>query len=609
MSDPQVVLSEVTEQPVHNWCGTSRLHQHLLATVPGYKSARQFVEQFNLVAREAPSLRTAVAQIPVVVHVVWNKPEQNISQAQIDSQISVLNEDFNAANSDLSNLPAAFKPLAGNPLIRFFLAKRDPKGKPTTGVTRTQTAIISFDHNSDADPLDQRVKFTAQGGTDGWPSDRYLNLWVCKQGGLRPLLGFAQFPGLSSTTDGVVISHTAFGKGGTATSPFDLGRTAVHEVGHWLNLLHIWGDDDGKNDAVLLCSGTDLCDDTPNQAVPNFGRQAFPHVTCGNGPDGDLFMNYMDYSDDATTVMFTKGQVARMDATLSGPRASLAGSNFQNFILHTGTALHNTDETFAFTMTDWNGDGRPDLVAIKKSNTGTNSTEIHILSAASNFQSFILQTGTALHNTDETFAFTMTDWNGDGRPDLVAIKKSNTGTNSTEIHILSGASNFQSFILHTGTALHNTDETFAFTMTDWNGDGRPDLVAIKKSNTGTNSTEIHILSGASNFQNFILQTGTALHNTDETFAFAMTDWNGDGRSDLIVIEKTNTGTNRTETLVLSGASNYQRLLAQTSTALHNTDKTFDFAMTDWDGNGRPDLVAIKKRNTGTNSTEVHIIAG
>ncbi|KAB8067088.1 hypothetical protein BDV29DRAFT_163766 [Aspergillus leporis] len=608
MSDTQILLSDDMQQPVHNWCGTPLLHQYLLATVPGYKSARQFVEQFNHVARQAPSLRTSVSQIPVVVHVVWNKPDQNISQTQIDSQISVLNEDFNAANSDLGNLPAAFRPLVGNLRIRFFLAKRDPKGKPTTGVTRTQTAIVSFDHNSATDPPDQRVKFTAQGGADGWPSDRYLNIWVCKQGGVQPLLGFAQFPGLPAATDGVVISHTAFGKGGRATSPFELGRTATHEIGHWLNLYHIWGDD-GGGPAGLLCSGTDLCDDTPNQAGANRGNPTFPHITCGNGPNGDLFMNYMDYTNDATTIMFTKAQVARMDATLSGPRASLAGPNFQNFILHTGTALHITDETFAFAMTDWNGDGRPDLVAIKKSNTGTNTTEVHILSGASNFQDFILHTGTALHITDETFAFAMTDWNGDGRPDLVAIKKSNTGTNTTEVHILSGASNFQNFILHTGTALHNTDETFAFAMTDWNGDGRPDLVAIKKSNTGTNTTEVHILSGVSNFQDFILHTGTALHNTDETFAFAMTDWNSDGHSDLIAIEKSSTGTNSTEILIFSGALNYQNLLTQTSTALHNTDKSFDFAVTDWDGTGRPDLVAIKKRNTGTNSTEVHIIAG
>jgi flagellar basal body rod protein FlgG len=174
------------------------------------------------------------------------------------------------------------------------------------------------------------------------------------------------------------------------------------------------------------------------------------------------------------------------------------------------------------------------------------------LSGASNFQQFIMQTGTALHPTDNTFDFAMTDWDSDGKSDLVAIKKSNTGTNSTEVHILSGASNFQQFIMQTGTALHPTDNTFDFAMTDWDSDGKSDLVAIKKSNTGTNSTEVHILSGASNFQQFIMQTGTALHPTDNTFDFAMTDWDGDGKSDLAVIKKSNTGTNSTEVHILRG---------------------------------------------------------
>lgn len=224
---------------------------------------------------------------------------------------------------------------------------------------------------------------------------------------------------------------------------------------------------------------------------------------------------------------------------------------FQQFSLHTGTELENTDETFDFLMTDWNGDGLQDLVAIKKSNTGTNSTEVHILSGASMFQQFILQTGTGLHPTDETFDFGMIDWNGDGRPDLVAIKKSNT-SGSTEVHILSGASNFKDFILQTGTGLHPTDKTFDFLITDWNGDGRPDLVAVKKSNTGTNSTEVHILSGASNFQDFILHTGSALHPTDKTFDFIITDWTRDGRPDLVAIKKSNTGTNSTEVHILGG---------------------------------------------------------
>ncbi|KAL7914424.1 hypothetical protein GGI35DRAFT_476241 [Trichoderma velutinum] len=303
------------------------------------------------------------------------------------------------------------------------------------------------------------------------------------------LLGYAQFPGGPPETDGVVIDHTAFGTMGTARAPFNLGRTTAHEIGHYLNCFHIWGDD------RLMCTGSDQCEDTPNQAGNNRGKPTFPNISCNNGPNGDLFMNSMNYTDDAVCTMFTKGLVKRMDATLSGPRSSLVVSNFQEPILQTGTALHNTDDTFGFVMTDWNGDGRPDLVAIKKSSTGSNSTEVHILSGASRFQEFILQRGTALHNTDNTFDFTMTDWNGSSHPDLIAIKKGNTSSKSTEVHILSGASNFQEFIMQIGTALYNTDNTFGFKMTDWNGNGRPDLVAIKKSRTGSNSTEVHILAG------------------------------------------------------------------------------------------------------------------
>ncbi|RYC78783.1 hypothetical protein BFJ63_vAg18343 [Fusarium oxysporum f. sp. narcissi] len=299
-------------------------------------------------------------------------------------------------------------------------------------------------------------------------------------------------------------------------------------------------------------------------------------------------------------------------ATLAGievPRALTVAPNFQSWILHTGTPLHETDNTFQFTFTDWNGDGRPDLVAIKKSKTGTKSTEVHILSGASNFQSWILQTGTPLHETDDTFQFMVTDWNGDGRPDLVAIKKSKTGTKSTEVHILSGASNFQSWILQTGTPLHETDDTFQFMVTDWNGDGRPDLVAIKMSKTGTNSTEVHVLSGASNFQSWILQTGTALHETDEQYQFIIADWKGRGRQDLVVVNKGKPGADSTEVYTLSGFSNYQNYTLKTKTGLHRTDGGFEFAMVNWNGTGNSDLVAIKKRVTGSNSTEVHILAG
>jgi hypothetical protein len=168
-----------------------------------------------------------------------------------------------------------------------------------------------------------------------------------------------------------------------------------------------------------------------------------------------------------------------------------AASNYQQFILQTGTALHETDQTFEFLV----GPNR-DVYAIKKSNTATNSTEVHRLSAASNYQQFTLQTGTALHETDQTFQFAFAEpffVDGsvdlyDGSVDLYAIKKSNSGTNSTEVHRLSAASNYQQFTLQTGTVLHETDATWEFGIT-----AGQDLLGVKKSGTGTHSTEVHIV--------------------------------------------------------------------------------------------------------------------
>jgi len=113
-----------------------------------------------------------------------------------------------------------------------------------------------------------------------------------------------------------VILNTAYGTKGTATAAFNLGRTSTHEIGHWLNLRHIWGDTED-------CTGTDFVDDTPNAQLPNYGKPKFPHVSCNNGPNGDMFMNFMDYVDDDSMMMFTAGQVVRMHATLEGPRKEL----------------------------------------------------------------------------------------------------------------------------------------------------------------------------------------------------------------------------------------------------------------------------------------------
>jgi hypothetical protein len=260
------------------------------------------------------SARIGITRTPVVVHVVWNTAAQNIADAQIQSQIDVLNQDFRMTNPDIGQVPAVWQPVAADARIEFFLATEGPDGSPTNGITRTQTQNSSFAQAGNS------IKSAATGGANPWPADRYLNIWVAPRitSPQGDLLGYAQFPGGPAATDGVVILHSAFGTSGTAAAPFNQGRTATHEIGHWLNLFHIWGDD-GTG-----CSGSDEVNDTPNAAGPNFGCPAFPSITCNNGPNGDMFINYMDYTNDACMFMFTADQVTRMQAALDGPRVSIA---------------------------------------------------------------------------------------------------------------------------------------------------------------------------------------------------------------------------------------------------------------------------------------------
>ncbi|GGL00170.1 hypothetical protein Ppa06_68810 [Planomonospora parontospora subsp. parontospora] len=303
--------SDLSQPPTRDLCGTMLVHRRLLNESTTYRSRRAVIENRALQyerGRRSPA-RTDVVTIPVVVHVVHNPavPAQNIGDDQVHSQIAVLNRDFRAANPDLDKVPEVWRPLVADARIEFRLAALDPEGEPTDGIVRVPTGRTSFG-------FDDAVKSSASGGSDPWPTDEYLNVWVCQLGG--GLLGYAQFPGGPPQTDGVVILHSAFGTTGTAAPPFDGGRTATHEIGHWLDLYHIWGDDDGA------CSSDDKVADTPNQADANTGSPVFPHVSCGNGPHGDMFVNYMDYTDDAAMFMFTRGQSKRMDACLEGARAS-----------------------------------------------------------------------------------------------------------------------------------------------------------------------------------------------------------------------------------------------------------------------------------------------
>lgn len=298
--------------PARRTCAQMVVHELLVETQPEYRERRLEVEAHtrrSIESGEAMRVADTLVTIPVVVHVVHATPAENISDAQVHSQIDALNRDYRAANADKGNVPADWSGLVTDTKIQFALATRDPGGASTTGITRTETTATSFSP-------DDGVKSAATSGVDPWPTDRYLNLWVCNLG--EGLLGYAQFPGGPAARDGVVILYTAFGTEGTATAPYNMGRTATHEVGHFFNLRHIWGD---RND----CTGDDFVADTPPAQQANFGKPTFPHITCSNGPDGDMFMNYMDYVDDDAMVMFSTGQVARMNATLAGPRRTLAG--------------------------------------------------------------------------------------------------------------------------------------------------------------------------------------------------------------------------------------------------------------------------------------------
>ena len=248
--------------------------------------------------------------IPVVVHVVYKTAAQNISDEKIFEQIRILNEDYARLNADTVDTPSPFKSKAGGMKLKFCLAQRDPNNLPTNGIVRVLTTKNSFSQNDG-------VKYAAQGGSSAWPRGQYLNLWVCNLDG--GLLGYAQFPGQAAATDGVVILYSAFG---ITTGQYNLGRTTTHEVGHWLGLYHIWGDDGAA------CSGSDGITDTNNQADEHYGCPSYPQNSCSNtASGGDMFNDYMDYTDDRCMDMFTIGQCTKMLSVLNSSRSSLLTSN------------------------------------------------------------------------------------------------------------------------------------------------------------------------------------------------------------------------------------------------------------------------------------------
>lgn len=273
-------------------------------------------------------LRDTVANeiitIPVVVHVLFNTTDQNISDARILSQLAVLNKDYRMLNTDRSLVPAAFLPRAADSKIMFCLAQVDPTGRPTSGINRKYTSKAYF-------LADDGMKSEAAGGVAAWNSDQYLNIWVCRIFGRT--LGYATPPGGDPAVDGVVINFDVFGNVGPVKTGFDKGRTTTHEVAHWLGLTHIWGDE--------LC-GDDGVFDTPTQKSYNYGCPVFPKMSsCSPDANGDMYMNFMDLTDDACMNMFTTGQKNKMrgNFALNGRRNAMLRSYQCDSSLASGAPL------------------------------------------------------------------------------------------------------------------------------------------------------------------------------------------------------------------------------------------------------------------------------
>lgn len=294
---------EVLSTSMERKCASHELLEKQLAEDPAF--AKRFAELETLtqeVLRHPEQYRLladGTIEIPVVFNVLYRTSAENVPLTRLQSQIDVLNKDFSATNSDYSKTPSIFQGVrSGNTGIKFVLDQ----------VIRKSTKKTSWSTNN-------AMKSTAQGGISPTSPTTKLNIWVCNMGG--GILGYAQFPGGSSATDGVVLDDAATGLSGTAGGPYNLGRTATHEVGHWLNLRHIWGD---------ASCGNDLVSDTPIHNASNGGCPTYPHYSTCSGTPVEMTMNYMDYTYDACMYMFTLGQKSRMAATfaIGGGRNSFA---------------------------------------------------------------------------------------------------------------------------------------------------------------------------------------------------------------------------------------------------------------------------------------------
>lgn len=311
----------VTKVYGQRFCGTDQKMKEFFANNPDALAKKQDLRNYLITKNPNAKNTQTVITIPVVVHVLYKNAAQNISDAQIMSQLAVLNADFRRLNADYSSIvPPAFQPFSADMELVFCLATKKSDGSPTTGIERKSVASnFNFPNN-----------YYLSSGLLAWDPTKYLNIWVGDMP--SPYLGWAYLPDAAGyPQDGLAIGYKYFGTTGVAEYPYNGGRTATHEIGHYFGLLHPWGED---GSACGTSDNDDGCMDTPAINDPHYGGNVYPDNsnTCIFSTDGAMFMNFMDYVTDEEMAFFTNDQKTIKTNTMAGPRASLLNSNACSFL-------------------------------------------------------------------------------------------------------------------------------------------------------------------------------------------------------------------------------------------------------------------------------------
>jgi hypothetical protein len=335
---------------------------------------------------------------------------------------------------------------------------------------------------------------------------------------------------------------------------------------------------------------------------------AFPGAYAPEVHDAELIVTALWPQTGDTTSSPTAPAPAAPPAAASSAPPKPQGP-YQRSMSTTYTGLAATDDRHRFAMADWNADGRADLAVIEGMGTDSGKTEVRIMDGATQFQVLRLHTATALGATDGRYEFSLTDWNTDGRPDLVAVQTSGTASGRIELRILDGAATFRRIALETATALPATENPPDFALADWNADGRLDLVATQTSGTASKKIEVRVLDGASQFQRELVVPMVTSVPADGHHKVFATDFNSDRRPDLVLVQRSATASGQTEVRVLDGASALRNSVLQASTVMGPMDHRYDVAIADWNADGKQDLVVVQKADTPSGRTEAAVLDG